>query len=37
MHDRRLFLSAFAASLFTVRGAFADELTSTPKPTEGPF
>jgi protocatechuate 3,4-dioxygenase beta subunit len=34
---RRLFLTAFGATLFTVRGAFADELVKTPKQTEGPF
>jgi protocatechuate 3,4-dioxygenase beta subunit len=36
---RRLFLSTFAlgAAAFNVRGAFADELTRTPKQTEGPF
>lgn len=35
--NRRLFLTAFGATLFTVRGAFAEELTKTPKQTEGPF
>lgn len=36
--SRRLFLaSAAAVPLFTVRGAFADELTRTPAQTEGPF
>lgn len=36
--SRRLFLaSAAAVPLFTVRGAFADELTKTPAQTEGPF
>lgn len=37
--SRRLFLgsTAFLASMYTVRGAFADELTKTPKQTEGPF
>ena len=36
---RRLFLgsAAFGAAFFTTPGAFADELTSTPKQTEGPF
>jgi protocatechuate 3,4-dioxygenase beta subunit len=34
---RRVFLTAFGATLFTVRGAFADELVKTPKQTEGPF
>ena len=36
---RRLFLAsaAFATTLWTVKGAFADELTKTPKQTEGPF
>ena len=35
---RRLFLgSAAAVPFFTVRGAFADELTKTPAQTEGPF
>jgi protocatechuate 3,4-dioxygenase, beta subunit len=37
--DRRLFLgsAALGISLFTVKGAFAEELTRTPKQTEGPF
>jgi protocatechuate 3,4-dioxygenase beta subunit len=35
--NRRLFLTAFGVSLFTVPGAFADELVKTPKQTEGPF
>ena len=35
--SRRLFLGSAALSLFTVRGAFADELTRTPHQTEGPF
>lgn len=36
--SRRLFLaSAAAVPFFTVRGAFADELTKTPAQTEGPF
>ncbi len=35
--SRRLFLAAAAVPLFTVRGAFAEELTKTPKQTEGPF
>jgi protocatechuate 3,4-dioxygenase, beta subunit len=38
--DRRLFLGsmgAFAASLFTTRGLFAEELMRTPPQTEGPF
>ena len=36
---RRSFLgsAAFGAALFTTRGLFADELTRTPKQTEGPF
>jgi protocatechuate 3,4-dioxygenase, beta subunit len=34
--NRRLFLGAFGASLFTVRGLFA-ELIQTPAQTEGPF
>jgi protocatechuate 3,4-dioxygenase beta subunit len=34
---RRLFLASAAVPLFTVRGAFADELTKTPAQTEGPF
>jgi len=39
LYDRRGFLgsAAFATALFTVRGAFADELTRTPPQTEGPF
>ena len=37
--DRRGFLGsvAFGAAMFTVRGAFAEELTKTPAQTEGPF
>ena len=38
--DRRLFLASSAAAalpLWTVRGAFAEELTKTPPQTEGPF
>jgi protocatechuate 3,4-dioxygenase beta subunit len=37
--SRRLFLGtcAFGAAAFTVRGAFAEELTRTPRQTEGPF
>ncbi|HEY2783351.1 MAG TPA: protocatechuate 3,4-dioxygenase [Fimbriiglobus sp.] len=37
--SRRLFIgsAAFSAAMFTVRGAFADELVKTPKQTEGPF
>ena len=35
--DRRFFLAAAAAPLLAVRGAFAEELTRTPKQTEGPF
>ena len=37
--DRRRFLSRMAAgaALFTTAGAFAEELTRTPKQTEGPF
>ncbi|MBX3413258.1 MAG: intradiol ring-cleavage dioxygenase [Pirellulales bacterium] len=38
--SRRRFLqssAAFGAALFTVRGAFAEELTPTPKQMEGPF
>jgi len=37
--SRRGFLatSAFGLAAFTARGAFADELTRTPKQTEGPF
>jgi protocatechuate 3,4-dioxygenase beta subunit len=36
---RRLFLgsAALGVNLYTVRGAFADELTKTPRQTEGPF
>ena len=39
LYHRRGFLgsAAFATALFTVRGAFADELTLTPPQTEGPF
>src|SRR3984957_11416440 len=37
--SRRLFLSTWAlgAAAFSVRGAFAEELTRTPRQTEGPF
>jgi protocatechuate 3,4-dioxygenase beta subunit len=37
--NRRVFLStvALGAAAFTTRGVFADELTQTPKQTEGPF
>jgi protocatechuate 3,4-dioxygenase beta subunit len=37
--SRRRFLSGLgaAAAMFTVRGAFAEELTRTPRQTEGPF
>ncbi len=38
--DRRRFLTqslAFGSALFTTSGVFADELTKTPKQTEGPF
>lgn len=35
--DRRLFLGSLAASFFTVRGAFAEQLFETPPLTEGPF
>jgi protocatechuate 3,4-dioxygenase beta subunit len=37
--SRRLFLasSAFGLTMWSVRGAFADELTRTPAQTEGPF
>jgi protocatechuate 3,4-dioxygenase beta subunit len=37
--NRRVFLStcALGAAAFTARGAFADELTRTPRQTEGPF
>jgi protocatechuate 3,4-dioxygenase beta subunit len=37
--NRRIFLGSIAlgAAAFTTRGAFADELTRTPKQTEGPF
>ena len=37
--SRRLFLAsaALGSAHFTVRGAFADDLTRTPKQTEGPF
>jgi protocatechuate 3,4-dioxygenase beta subunit len=34
---RRQFVTASAASLFVVPGAFAEELTRTPRQTEGPF
>ena len=40
IHGRRRFLNqalAFSAAALTTRGAFADELTRTPKQTEGPF
>jgi len=38
-HDRRTFLKRLSASaaLFTVPGAFAEELLRTPRQTEGPF
>ena len=37
--SRRLFLAsaAFLSTMYTVKGAFADELAKTPKSTEGPF
>lgn len=37
--SRRRFIqvSAFGAALFTTRGLFAEELTQTPRQTEGPF
>ena len=37
--DRRIFLRSIAlgAAAFTVKGAFADDLTKTPAQTEGPF
>ena len=35
--DRRVFLRAFGAALFTTRGLFADQLIRTPSLTEGPF
>ena len=35
--DRRLFLGALGATLFTTRGLFAEELTRTPAQIEGPF
>ncbi len=35
--SRRLFLASAALPLFTVRGAFAEELARTPRLTEGPF
>jgi protocatechuate 3,4-dioxygenase beta subunit len=34
---RRFLISAAAVPLFTVRGAFAEELVKTPRQTEGPF
>jgi protocatechuate 3,4-dioxygenase beta subunit len=39
LYNRRGFLGSLAlgAAFFTVRGAFADELTKTPRQTEGPF
>ncbi len=39
LSSRRKFLSTatFGAAAFAVRGAFADELTRTPRQTEGPF
>jgi protocatechuate 3,4-dioxygenase beta subunit len=39
IHNRRQFLLRFgcAASLFAVPGAFAEQLTLTPRQTEGPF
>src|SRR3982750_2643229 len=38
-HDRRHFLRTVTvgSALFTVPGAFAEELTRTPRQTEGPF
>jgi protocatechuate 3,4-dioxygenase beta subunit len=35
--NRRLFLGAFGAALFTTPGLFAEELFRTPRMTEGPF
>lgn len=35
--NRRMFLSAFGAALFTTPGLFAEQLLSTPRLTEGPF
>lgn len=35
--DRRVFLGAFGAALFTTRGLFAEQLFATPALTEGPF
>ncbi len=35
--SRRAFLGVAATAAFAARGAFADELTRTPKMTEGPF
>src|SRR3954464_5287961 len=39
LHDRRRFLRTVAAgsALFSVPGAFAEELFRTPRQTEGPF
>jgi protocatechuate 3,4-dioxygenase beta subunit len=39
LYDRRRFLAqlAFTTALFTVPGAFAEELIRTPRQTEGPF
>ncbi|MBX3444018.1 MAG: intradiol ring-cleavage dioxygenase [Planctomyces sp.] len=36
-HNRRLFLGALGAGLFTTRGAFAEQLLASPALTEGPF
>jgi protocatechuate 3,4-dioxygenase beta subunit len=35
--NRRVFLGAFGASLFTTSGLFAEQLLRTPRLTEGPF
>jgi protocatechuate 3,4-dioxygenase beta subunit len=35
--NRRVFLGAFGAALFTTRGLFAEQLLQTPRLTEGPF
>jgi len=35
--NRRLFLGALGAGLFTTRGLFAEQLLETPRLTEGPF
>lgn len=39
IHDRRCFLRhvALGAAFFTVPGLFAEELTQTPRQTDGPF